>query len=149
MNTAHDALRHLVAGLAYRAAAALRDCPASFAEFVAGEGAKSPHELVTHLRGLLAMVAAHLAGDQPVRPEPASWADEVAALGPALRRVDELLAAGAVPTSVSLEQLLHGPLSDALHHVGQLALLRRLAGCPMPATHYFRAEVVTGEIAAV
>lgn len=149
MTTAHDALRHLVAGLAFRAAAALRDCPDGFAAFVAGEGAKSPHELVTHLRGLLTVVAAHLAGDEPVGPEPLDWADELAALGPALRRVDELLAAGAVPAAVSLEQLLHGPLSDALHHVGQLALLRRLAGCPMPATRYFRAEVVTGDIAEI
>jgi hypothetical protein len=39
------------------------------------------------------------------------------------------------------EQLLQGPLSDAMTHAGQLAMLRRLHGSPVPPENFARAYV--------
>ncbi len=43
---------------------------------------------------------------------------------------------------------MHGPLADALTHVGQLAMLRRMAGCPIPGESYYAAEIATGRVGA-
>src|SRR5207249_9684186 len=51
---------------------------------------------------------------------------EVARFHEMLEAVGELLARGA-PCSISTEQLLQGPFADTMTHVGQLAMLRRLA----------------------
>jgi hypothetical protein len=39
------------------------------------------------------------------------------------------------------ERLLQGPLADAMAHAGQLAMLRRLAGSPVPPENFFFAAV--------
>ena len=39
------------------------------------------------------------------------------------------------------EQFLQGPLSDAMTHAGQLAMLRRLAGHPVPPENFVFAEI--------
>jgi hypothetical protein len=46
----------------------------------------------------------------------------------------------------SIERLFQGPVADALTHVGQLAMLRRLAGCPIKGENYFRAEIAAGRV---
>ena len=42
------------------------------------------------------------------------------------------------------EKLFQGPVADALTHVGQIAMLRRMAGGPVKGENYFVAEVVCG-----
>ena len=39
------------------------------------------------------------------------------------------------------EQFLHGPLADAMTHAGQLALLRRLYGAPVPSENFIFATI--------
>jgi hypothetical protein len=39
------------------------------------------------------------------------------------------------------ERLLQGPFADAMTHVGQLAMLRRLAGAPVPPEDFSEAEI--------
>lgn len=46
---------------------------------------------------------------------------------------------------VTLEELLHGPLSDVMTHAGQLALLRRLAGSPLPPERFIEATIRVGQ----
>jgi len=46
----------------------------------------------------------------------------------------------------SPEKLFQGPVADALNHVGQLAMLRRLAGFPMKGESYFKADIATGRV---
>jgi hypothetical protein len=48
---------------------------------------------------------------------------------------------GDDPQSVTLERLLQGPLSDAMTHAGQLAMLRRLAGSPVPPENFVFADI--------
>ncbi len=42
--------------------------------------------------------------------------------------------------------MIQGPLADALTHVGQLAMLRGMAGVPIRPESYARAEIVAGRI---
>ncbi len=39
------------------------------------------------------------------------------------------------------ERLLQGPLSDAMTHAGQLIILRRLAGSPVPPENFIFADI--------
>lgn len=47
------------------------------------------------------------------------------------------------------EKLFQGPLADNLTHVGQLAILRRLAGIPGRGENYLKAGIVAGQVGAV
>jgi hypothetical protein len=42
--------------------------------------------------------------------------------------------------------MLQGPIADALTHVGQLTLLRRLAGSPVRGENYLRADIASGRV---
>jgi len=43
-----------------------------------------------------------------------------------------------------VERLFQGPIADALTHVGQIAMMRRLARTPMRGENYYGADVITG-----
>jgi len=49
---------------------------------------------------------------------------------------------------VSAEKLFQGPIADALTHVGQIAMLRRMAGVPLKGESYFVAEITVGRVGA-
>jgi hypothetical protein len=51
------------------------------------------------------------------------------------------LEAGTELRGITPAQLLQGPFSDAMTHAGQLALLRRLAGSPVPPENFVFAGV--------
>ncbi len=44
------------------------------------------------------------------------------------------------------EKIFQGPIADALTHVGQIAMLRRLAGSPVRGENYHRAEIEAGRV---
>ncbi|MFY9647141.1 MAG: hypothetical protein WAK29_18325, partial [Terriglobales bacterium] len=52
------------------------------------------------------------------------------------------------PLEASAEKLFQGPIADALTHVGQIAMLRRMAGVPMQGENYFVAEITVGRVGA-
>jgi hypothetical protein len=77
--------------------------------------------------------------------EPLDWELEVARFFAALERLDTYLASEA-PLGSSAERIFQGPIADALTHVGQLSMLRRLAGSPVRAENYARATIVAGRV---
>lgn len=137
-------LRHTLATLAYRGGKAIRDAPPDFAKFSAGAGSRPAGEVLAHVCDLLDW-AAHLAeGRQvwaPIAPE--SWEADSRRFFDALAALDRLLSA---PFAGSEESLFQGPIADALTHIGQINLLRRLAGSPVRAENYARAEIVSGRV---
>jgi len=62
-----------------------------------------------------------------------------------LERFDAYLASDS-PLAVTPEKLFQGALADALTHVGQLAILRRLAGAKIKGENYAGAEIVAGRV---
>lgn len=144
----HVHLRHMVATLAYRGGKVLRDAPASFGTFKIGEASRTPSQILAHIGDLLDWALSLARGAQVWHDStPATWQEDVARFFNGLERFDEYLASDA-PLGVSPEQLFQGPIADSLTHVGQLAMLRRLAGSPVKAENYFRAEIVAGRVGA-
>ena len=59
----------------------------------------------------------------------------------ALADVARDLESGGELRAISAERLLQGPFSDAMTHAGQLAMLRRLAGYPIPPENFVFADI--------
>lgn len=139
-------LRHTVATLAYRGGKAVRGAPAGFAAFQAAPGTRTPGQILAHIGDLLDWALA-LAGGKHVwhDSKPLPWDEEVARFHRALEAFDTRLAFSQ-PLGFPAEKLFQGPIADALTHVGQIAMLRRLAGAPIRGENYFRAEISVGQV---
>ena len=139
-------LRHSLATLAYRAGKTLRDAPESFAAYSTGEKGRTPAEILAHMSDLFDWALSIAQGKQKWHvSEPLPWAQEAERFFAALEKFDAFLASGA-PLAVPAEKLFQGPIADALTHTGQLAMLRRMAGCPMKGENYFRADIAPGRV---
>ena len=138
-------VRHIVATLAYRAAKVLRGVPPGFAQTSFGESTRKPVLIVAHMADL-AMYAIRVTQGQLLFKAEGSddWEREVARFFDNLATLDRELASTSVEFSV--EKLIQGPLADALTHVGQLAMLRGMAGAPVRPESFARAEVVAGRV---
>lgn len=139
-------LRHTVATLAYRGGKAVRGAPASFRAFRAGEGSRTAGQILAHINDLLAW-ALHLAEGRHVWADstPGAWEEDVEKFHAALERLDARLAAPE-PLGCAENKLFQGPIADALTHVGQIAMLRRLAGAPMRGENYYKADIEAGRV---
>jgi hypothetical protein len=143
-----DLLRHALATLAYRAGKVVRNAPAGFADFHAGEGVRTPGQILAHIGDLFDWALSIAKGKQAWRDsKPLPWDKEVERFFAALKSFDHFLASHA-PVEAPLEKLFQGPIADALTHVGQLAILRRLARAPVKGENYYAAEVVPGRVGA-
>ena len=138
-------LRHLLAVLAYRGAKPLRDAPDSFASYDTG-GGHTPLVILSHVSDLMDWALSHAqgAGRWP-KTQVESWEDEVARFPRSLAALDDYLASGA-PIQAEVTRLLQGPIADALTHVGQLMILRRLSGWPVYGENYFVADITIGRL---
>lgn len=139
-------LRHTVATLAYRAGKTLRDAPASFATFAASENCRKPAQILAHMGDLFDWALSIAQGKQAWNDsQPLPWQQEVERFFRTLQAFDGYLASDA-PLAASPEKLFQGPVADALTHTGQIAILRRLADCPIRGENYYRAEIVAGRV---
>jgi hypothetical protein len=146
MDEKRELLRHVVATVAYRGGVAVADAPEGFAEFRAGETARTPGEILAHVGDLLEGSLYLVKGEFVyLTSAPLPWREEVSRFFSAAKGLDAYLASGA-PLACPVEKLIQGPVGDALTHVGQIVLLRRLAGKPARAESYFTAEIVAGEV---
>lgn len=139
-------LRHTLATLAYRGAKALRDAPETFAGFRTGPTARTPAEILAHVGDLFDW-ALNLARGKRVwhDSQPLPWDQGVRRFHAGLAAFDAFLASNE-PLSFPPEQLFQGPVADALTHVGQLAMLRRMAGAPSRGENYFVAKIEVGQV---
>ena len=133
-------LQHVLATLAYRTQKALRGAPDDFADFSAGAGVRTPRELVRHMASVIGYARTFFVGGV-FRAEPlADFNGEVERFHGIVADFAQILNAGEIK-EITPAQLLQGPLSDAMTHAGQLALLRRLAGSPVASENFIFAEV--------
>jgi hypothetical protein len=142
MDEKKELLRHFLAALAYRTQKALRQAPAEFGTFQAGDGIRTPAELVRHMTSVLGYARTFFIGGA-YRPDPLpTLNDEVIRFHEMLADLSQHLGIGTpLLQEMSPERLLQGPLSDAMTHAGQLAMLRRLAGAPVPPENFVVAEI--------
>ncbi|WP_263367228.1 hypothetical protein [Edaphobacter bradus] len=134
-------LRHFLAALAYRTQKALRDAPEGFGDFKAGLKVRTPHELVRHMDSVLGYARTYLIGGSYRPRVHAEFAEAIADFHGVLEDLARHLEAGTEFQGITPEVMLQGPFSDAMTHAGQLAMLRRLAGCPVAPENFIFAEI--------
>lgn len=139
-------LRHFLAALAYRTQKALRDASEDFAEFCAAPKVRTPKELVRHMASVLGYATTFfLGGSYRADPLP-TFSGEVVRFHNMVGRLAELIAASSAWPDVTPQQFLQGPLADAMTHAGQLAMLRRLAGHPVPPENFVFASITADNL---
>ena len=142
---ARQLLRHTVATVAYRGGKALRGAPESFATFTIGDSPRTPAKILAHLGDLFDWALSIANGKQAWHNSaPLPWDQEVARFFGALAAFDQRVASG--PLAVPVEPLFQGPIADALTHVGQIAMLRRMAGCAFHGENYYVADIQVGRV---
>ena len=148
MDRDHQLLLHFLAAIAYRAQKALRAAPAGFADFTPGHLVRTPVQVLRHMTSLMGLARTHfVGGSYPVQPDPLpTFDDEIARFHATLEALGEVLRTGTRLRELSTEQLLQGPFADTLTHVGQIAMLRRLAGSPIAPENFLYAEVRTDRL---
>jgi hypothetical protein len=145
-----ELLLHFLAAIAYRTQKALREAPASFPDFTPGHQVRTPADILRHMTSLMGYTQTLFeGGSYPVKPDPLpTFTDEIQRFHAMLESVGTLIRAGTPPCRISTEQLLQGPLADTMTHVGQLALLRRLADSPVAPENFIFAQVTAAQLGA-
>ena len=139
-------LRHTIATIAYRGRKAVADPPAGFSEFHVGATSRTPGQILAHIGDLFDWALSLADGEQRWHDSPPlSWNEETARFFETLQKFDQRLASNAA-LGCPAEKLFQGPVADALTHIGQIALLRRLAGAPVRPENYLEADIAAGRV---
>ena len=141
-------LQHFLAALAYRTQKALRGAPDTFGEFRAGTHVRTPHELLWHMTGVIGYARTMLHGGRFTPERLDTFAAEIARFHDTLAALHADFADASLAARISDEQFLQGPLSDAMTHAGQLAMLRRLAGSPVASENFIFATITAENVSA-
>ena len=141
MNRNQALLRHFLAALAYRTSKALRDAPPGYDAFEPGHQSRSPRQLVRHMSGVINYAIGLLSVPRDVLTDCTTYQAEADRFFALLRELAERIRATTDLADSTAERLLQGPLADAMAHAGQLALLRRLSGSPIPPEDFFAAAI--------
>lgn len=145
-DSARQLLRHTVATVAYRGAKALRDAPNHFSSYHIGDKTRTPAQILAHIGDLFDWALSIAQGKQAwSNSTPLSWDAEIERFFAVVKKFDDYLASGE-PLGGSAEGLFQGPVADALTHIGQIAMLRRLAGSPILGENYYRSDVAAGRV---
>jgi hypothetical protein len=148
LDVKRELLRHTLATLAYRGGKAISNAPHHFAAFRAYESTRTPAEILAHISDLLDWALRAVQGEQIYkRSSPLPWEAESTRFFAALKALDSCLASNSL-LGCPAEKLFQGPIADALTHVGQLTLLRRMAGARIRGENYFAAEIEAGRVGA-
>jgi hypothetical protein len=148
MDSARQLLRHSLATLAYRAAKPLRAAPDNFCKLKVSAEARTPVEILAHMGDLFDWALSAVRGQERWHSStPLRWSEEMDRFFTALAEFDAYLASDQ-PLHATPEALLQGPVADAFTHVGQIALLRRLADAPVRPENYYVAKVTIGIVGA-
>lgn len=139
-------LRHTVATVAYRGGKAIKDAPDGFGDFKASDGSRTPLQILAHVGDLFDW-ALSMARGKTVwnNSKPLPWDEETERFFAAVKAFDDFLASEN-EIAKPLEKLFQGPVADALTHVGQINLLRRMFDSPVRGENYFRAEIEIGRV---
>src|SRR5580704_6614296 len=141
MDDKRSLLQHFLAALAYRTQKALRDAPPEFAGFRAAPQVRTPHELVSHMDSVLGYSRTYFLGGSYRPPELPEFSAAIDHFHEVLADVARHIEQGTPLHGITPDTLLQGPFSDAMTHAGQLALLRRLSGSPVPPENFIFADI--------
>lgn len=139
-----ELLRHMIATVAFRCGIAVDNAPMGFEDFRVDRSTRTPAEILAHIGDLIEGTRYLLQGKfVSLSSDPHPWDEEVARFYTAVRELDEFLSS-ETPLAHPVEKFVQGPIGDALTHVGQLVMLRRIFGAPIKQEPYFTIEIVPG-----
>jgi hypothetical protein len=145
-DTSRQFLRHILATVAYRGGKALCGAPNTFAEFRADESCRTPGQILGHIGDLYDWALSQAKGQEKWNDsKPLPWDQEVERFFATLQALDDYIASDSA-LDATPEKLFQGAIADSLTHIGQISILRRLAGSPVRAENYSRAEIVAGRV---
>jgi hypothetical protein len=134
-------MRHYLASIAYHTQKAIRGAPASYWEFSPGNKVRTPEAILRHMTSLLGYARTFfIGGDYKPEPLPDIQA-EVDRFHQIVEDLSKLLDTDSSLHAINELQLLQGPLSDVMTHIGQLSMLRRLYGSPVPPENFIYADI--------
>ena len=147
-DTKRQMLRHTLATLAYRGAKAVCDAPDSFASFQVAATTRTPAQILAHIGDLLDWALSIAKGTESWHDsKPQQWNQDVERFHAVLARFDDYLASDA-ELAGTCERLFQGAIADSLTHVGQITMLRRIAGAPIKGENYSKAKIEAGRVGA-
>jgi hypothetical protein len=138
-------MRHFLASIAYHATKALKDAPNNYPDLEMGNGIRTPKMILRHISGVLTYAHSFYEHYDSTWLDVRTWEEEVERFYYVLSKLDKSIQEKN-PIGVSVEQMLQGPLSDSMEHVGQLLMLRRVAGSPVPSENFIYADIRVGVV---
>ncbi len=115
---------------------------------MAGMNMGEKQAMLRHMTSVLGYARSCFRGGR-YRPEPLpTFGEEIQRFHSVLGDLSIHLEADDPLADVTPEQLLQGPFADAMTHAGQLALLRRLYGSPIPPENFALADVDPSNVGA-
>jgi hypothetical protein len=141
-----ELLRHFLATLAYRCRKVILGTPKNFGNFDAGYGVRKPREILSHMSGVLLHAHSFLTRVESSRMPLGTWEEEVWRFFQILSELDKSLESGMPWNGRTEERILQGPLADAMTHIGQLAMLRRMASSPISKENFDEAAIRLGDV---
>jgi len=145
MSNKNAMLRHFLASIAYRATKAIKNAPTTYPNLYIGKGVRTPLRILHHITGVLTYAHSFFEHYDTTRFDIKSWDAEIDELYDILSKLDKSFREKD-PTKVTKEQLLQGPLSDSMAHIGQLLMLRRIADSPISSENFIFADIRKGEV---
>ena len=145
MSEKNALLRHFLASIVYHATKALKDAPNDYPDLEIGNGVRTPKMILRHISGVLTYAHSFYEHYDSTRLDIRTWEEEVARFCEVLSKLDKSIQDKS-PIGVSVEQMLQGPLSDSMAHVGQLLMLRRMACSPVPSENFIYADIRAGAV---
>ncbi len=145
-NQIREFLRHTLATVAYRGGKAIKNAPENFGDFTVSETTRTPLQILGHIGDLFDWALTIAQGKTAWNDaQPSDWDNESNRFFVAIQTFDEFLASDE-QIHAPLEKLFQGPIADALTHVGQINLLRRMFDAPVRGESYYRAEIEIGRV---
>jgi len=146
MDANRNLLRHFLATLAYRCRKVILGAPKEFGNFDAGHGVRKPREILSHMSGVLLHAHSFLSPGKSAGMALGTWEEEIGRFFQILSELDKSLESGMQWNGRTEEQILQGPLADTMTHIGQLAMLRRMASSPIPKESFDEAAIRLGDV---
>ncbi|MEO1418052.1 MAG: hypothetical protein AAFW00_22400 [Bacteroidota bacterium] len=141
----NELLRHIISTIKYRFEKSINGSHQAFSDFSLGKGSRSPKEIIYHMNDVIYSTRIFI--EEEFLPQEKlmslSFDNEIERFKTELSRVDQLLDHKELDINYS-KRLFQGPFSDILTHIGQIAMLQRLADNPIEREDFSGSEIKTG-----
>lgn len=136
-------LRHFLASIAYHCSKAIRNAPPGYPKLNLGNDVRTPLKILNHISSVLTYAHSFYVHYDNTYIDIRGWEYEVKRFYDTLYKLDKSIQTQNL-REVTEDRILQGPFSDAMAHIGQLLMLRRVADSPVPSENFLFAAINVG-----